>query len=88
MFQNRTTGSIIRVKADAYCPGELLQCTNEVVDLSLAGGELSSSLLVSTLGATQHFSLWEKQTPYCFPHPCYHNWAQHLPVTWPLGFCW
>lgn len=70
--KHSTTRSIIRVKADPYCTWELLPCTNELVDLSLAGGELGSSLLASLgtdPGATQHFSLWEKQTSSSFPHP-------------------
>lgn len=68
------------------------QSSTEFVDLSLAWGELSFSLLVflgtdpgatqhSATGATQHFSLWEKQTSSSFPHPCHHDWAWHLPVT-------
>lgn len=54
------------------------------MDLSLARGELGSSLLVSLrtdLGGTQHFSLWEKQTSSSFSHLCHHDWAQHLPAT-------
>lgn len=45
-------------------------------------------ILEPLIGATQHFSLWEKQASSFFPHPCHHDWAQHLPVTWPLGFSW